>query len=573
MRWPWALASCVVVSAIAWAFAPILENSLVWDDGANLIAARPFWDAGLAGVGWAFRSVVAGHYQPLTWISYRLDSLISGATPRGLHASQILLHLLATVGVAALAATLARTKALASHAGLRGPAFPLLTAALFGLAPIRVESVAWATERRDLLGAVLTIAAVLVHLRTAPRDTSLSSGRWWVATLAAASALSRAQATLWVVLLLLDLWPLGRLRVQGPGFARGVLRLVEEKAMLIAIGTASAVAALWAQADAGALTAVAEHGLTARLVQVGYSLAFYPVATILPWAFDALLPLYQRPSSVPMTPWPFVGPAVAALLASGALLRRRAGALSTAWWSYVALVLPVTGLAQSGIQIVADRYAYLATVPIVILVTGGIVSAASRWVQLRQVAVWLLLIAGLASMALTTRRQTLVWRTDETIWRHVLDHAPSSLADNNLGQILLARGQPGEALFHLVRSLEQSPAYPRPWRALGKILELPPTPEAPPIAWVAATLERGLRHQPGLISARYISALAFARLGRIEQSRRELELVLRLDPQHSGARLALARLQGRSTGDTSESRGGAAVGREGEASPGSGPGL
>lgn len=573
MRWLWALASCVVVAAISWAFAPILENSLVWDDGANLIAARPFWDAGVAGVDWAFRSAVAGHYQPLTWISYRLDSLISGATPRGLHTTQILLHLLATVGVAALAATLARTTALASRAGLRGAAFPLLAAAVFGVTPIHVESVAWATERRDLLGAVLTIAAVLVHLRTAPRDTSISAGRWWVALLAAASALSRAQATLWVVLLLLDLWPLGRLQVREPGFVRGLLRLVEEKAILIAVGSASAVAALWAQTDAGALTAVAEHGLAARLVQVGYSLAFYPVATLLPWAFDALLPLYQRPSPLPMTPWPFVGPAVAALLASGALLRRRAGAVSTAWWSYVALVLPVTGLAQSGIQIVADRYAYLATVPIVLLVTGGIASAASRWVKWQQVAVWLLLIAGLASMALTTRRQTSVWRSDETFWRHVLDHAPSSLADNNLGQILLAQGEPGQALFHLVRSLEQSPAYPRPWRAVGKILELPPTPDAPPSAWVAAILERGLRHQPGLVSARYASALAMVRSGRIEHGRRELELVLRLDPQHSGARLALARLQRPSTGDASESRGGVGVGRQGEASEGRSSGL
>jgi tetratricopeptide (TPR) repeat protein len=209
----------------------------------------------------------------------------------------------------------------------------------------------------------------------------------------------------------------------------------------------------------------------------------------------------------------------------------------------------------------------------VLLVTGGIASAASRWVKWQQVAVWLLLIAGLASMALTTRRQTSVWRSDETLWRHVLDHAPSSLADNNLGQILLAQGEPGQALFHLVRSLEQSPAYPRPWRAVGKILELPPTPDAPPSAWVAAILERGLRHQPGLVSARYASALAMVRSGRIEHGRRELELVLRLDPQHSGARLALARLQRPSTGDASESRGGVGVGRQGEASEGRSSGL
>ena len=540
-------AAFVLALTIAGIYWPILDNTFVWDDGANLIGARQYWDQGLAGVRWAFQEPFFGHYQPLTWLSYQFDSFLTGATPRGVHATQIGLHLLVTLGVGVLAFVVARTPGLAHLGALRGFVFPWLAAALFGLAAVRVESVAWATERRDLLGAFLTIAALLLYLRTSPEEASPSLGaRLAVAGLAALSALARAQMTLPLVLLLFDVFLLRRL-VIGAGFCPGQLwRRIAEKAVLWAIAAASALAAIWAQASSGALTSVGEHGYLERLVQAFYGLAIYPLKALLPQLGGPLLPLYERPAPFPFWAPEFLLPALVSATALVALvvLRRRLPLLVLAVGAYLLLVLPVLGIAQSGIQLVADRYAYLATMPLVLWVAGALLELVRRhesvWVRAGIVA---LVASSLGSQAFLSWRQTAVWQDDASLWRHVLAHSESSLADNNYGQLLYGRGESGKALFHLTRCLEASPEYGRPWAALAAILEAPWPEGAPPAEWVASTLSKALAHQPGLGVARYATALAFLRQGDEDRAERELRRLLAVDKEHDGARLALFRLE------------------------------
>ncbi len=158
-----------------WVYAPTFGNGFVWDDNANLEGARPeLGRRPRRRSPGRFGEAFNGHYQPLTWLSYRLDILLSGGGPRGMHATQLLLHLLVTALVAALARALARTPALRDRPAFASPLFPLIAAALFALAPVRVESVAWITERRDLLGALFALAAVLLHLRASPADDAPS---------------------------------------------------------------------------------------------------------------------------------------------------------------------------------------------------------------------------------------------------------------------------------------------------------------------------------------------------------------------------------------------------------------
>lgn len=544
-----ALLSVAVVlgAAIVWAYAPILDNAFVWDDGGNLVAARARWDRGLQGVGWAFREPYGGHYQPLTWISYQMDAAISGATPRGVHATQGLLHLATTATVAWLAwllAGCAALRTLSPFADRRARALlALLAAALFALHPIRVESVAWATERRDLLSTLFALAALALHLRAAPTDASPSPARGRIALLHALSALSRAQMTLPLVLLLADLWPLRRL-AEEPDRLRGFLRLLREKWMSLAIAAASAAAAIWAQASHGALTSASEHGLLDRLVQAGYGLAFYPAAMLFGRTW---LPLYERPFPFVPTEPRLLLPALAALVALSVVwfLRRRLPALAVAVGAYLLLVLPVLGIAQSGIQLVADRYAYLSTVPLVLLAAGALVRFGASSGRAARPLLALGLAALLAAQALATHRQTRVWESDETLWRHVLDHSTSCLADNNLGYILYGRGEPGPALFHLVRSLERVPSYGRPWRGIAALLEAPTPADAPPALRVAETLERAAATQPASALPRYASALAWMRAGDERRAERELRRALAIDPSHEGARFALARLAAR----------------------------
>lgn len=544
-----ALSALALAVALLWAYAPILDNGLVWDDGANLISARAMWDRGIVGVAWAFREPFAGHYQPLTWISYQLDAALSGATPRGLHATQIALHLLVTCLVAWLAQVQARTPRLRTFQALQGPWFPLLSAALFSLAPIRVESVAWATERRDLLGAAFALAAAGVYLRTSPADLSPSRGRFAVAALLALSALSRAQMTLPFVLLALDGWPLDRLRSATESRSRALLLLLREKALLLTIAAASATAAIWAQTSSGALTSTTEHGLFERLVQAGYGLAYYPIAALVPHSFGAYLPLHERPAPFPLLAPAYLLPALAsvAFLLGVWFWRRRAPALAVACSSYALLVLPVLGLAQSGIQLVADRYAYLATVPLVLLLAGALAQtfgATNRRVTRGAIVLAVLLLV--AWSALITRHQTRVWHDDEVLWRHVLAHSESTLADNNLGQLLFARGEAGPALLHLTRALDRSPQYGRPWRALAAILEAPwpaDTPRELSKIWVAETLAQAAPYQGGFADAPFASGLAWLGVGETEKAESAFRRALAIDSAHDGARLALVRLE------------------------------
>ncbi len=511
------LAAVLLGGVIAWAYAPILDNGFVWDDGANLGIARAEWDRGPAGLAWAFREPFYGHYQPLTWVSYQIDAWLTGATPRGVHATQLILHLANTALVGRLAWVLAACPALGAVRALAQPrrrtAWAVLAAALFALHPIRVESVAWATERRDLLSTFFVLGALVLHVRASPVDTSPSPVRGRVALLHALAALSRAQVTLPFVLLLADLWPLRRLETPAdrPG---GLLRLVSEKGVSLAIAAASAAAALWAQASQGALTAAAEHGLPARLVQAGYGLAFYPAS----WLFGRTwLPLYERPVPFVATAPGHLLPALAAVgvLVGLWLLRRRIPPVAAACGAYLLLVLPVLGIAQAGVQLVADRYAYLATVPLVLLAAGAGVVLWSRLPgRAVRAPVALGLAALLAANTLATRRQTRVWQSDETLWRHVLAHSGSCLADNNLGYLLLSRGENGPALFHLVRSLERVPSYGRPWQGLVALLEAPRPADAPPAGWVVRTLERAAATQPASALARRSVALARSAAGR-----------------------------------------------------------
>lgn len=537
-------AAALLAAATLWAYAPVLYNGFVWDDGANLIAAREHWDQGLAGIVWAFTTPFFGHYQPLTWMSYQMDALLSGATPRGVHATNLVLHLLASGLVGALAWWFAKRRP--GTTDERGRLFrcataSLLGAGLFALHPIHVETVAWATERRDVLSTVLMLAAVLLHLHTSPRDASPSRSRGLVALLHALAALARAQMSLPFVLLALDVWPLGRAAPDASG-NRPWRRLVLEKVLSFAVAAASAAAALWAQASSGALTSVSEHGLLDRLVQAGYGLAFYPAALLYRphW-----LPLYERPYPFDPLAVRYLLPALAALLAVGALTlwHRRLPALATAGATYLLLVLPVAGFAQSGIQLVAERYAYLATVPFLVLAACAIAwllrDAARPQARLLPA---LAILAMCAVAAAATHRQARVWHDDESLWRHVLAHSGSCLADNNLGQILLARGESGPALLHLARSLERVPAYPRPWRALVVILEAPWPEGAPAKEWVAATLDRAASRAADPTRATYASALAWLRAGDFSKARSQLRRTLALEPGHEGASLALARL-------------------------------
>lgn len=449
-------AGLLCLAALAFfTFWPALANGFVWDDHENLVNNANYHD-----LRWCLTAFHGGHYQPLTWLSYMADHAVWGMEPRGYHLTSLLLHALNAVLFAFLARALIRTRAEEGQASLGG----LVAGAIFALHPMRVESVVWVTERRDVLSGAFCLLALLAYLR---KRLALS----WVAFLLSLLAKSLALA-LPVVLLALDWYPLGR-------SLRDTWR---EKLPFAALSALFGWLALRAQAAHGALIDTGSHGWPARIAQAAYGLAYYPRSMLAAW----WSPLHERPAVLHPGETQFLLSCIAVLAGATLLfvLRRRVPALVTAAVCYVALVAPVLGLAQSGVQLVADRYGYLACLSWAVLAGAGIAQLvhsrmpAIRWVTLvGTAAVLTFWISSSWSYAKT-------WHDDDRLWNAVLEHGPSAMAANNLGVSALERQDFPAAVERFVEALEILPTYGRAQKNLVDVLE------AQPAAIPQATLTR-----------------------------------------------------------------------------------
>ena len=456
----------LVTLAVFW---PALRNGFLnWDDDANILTNPHYRGLGWANLRWMFTTLRMGPYQPLSWLSLAVDYLFWGMNPLGYHLTNVLLH----------AANAALFYAVALRFASRGAApsgiSPRMTAALaallFALHPLRVESVAWVTERRDVLSGFFYLGAVYAYLRRHAEENP--SGHGWQAlcwisfTLALMS--KGIVMTLPLVFIVLDVYPLRRLPGGiGQWFKATYRRVWLEKVVYFLPAGIIALTAYVGQRQLGSLfvESAAAHGAKAC-----FGLAFYLWKTV--WPVD-LCPLYESP--VPFDPfaWPFLASAAAvALITMGLVLsRRRWPAGLTAWACYAATLAPVLGLVSFGSQLVADRYSYLSCLPWPILAASGF-----GWAWQRAGA-WSRFVLGLgAALALTglaglTWRQIGVWRDSQTLWEYTLRQRPrTSLAHTDLGNILAAQGKTAEAAAHYLESLSIRPDLPETHTNLGLLL-------------------------------------------------------------------------------------------------------
>lgn len=539
---PWLPAGALLLAAILCAvYAPVLANGFVWDDWTVVVGTRALRRATVEGLRWSFSASVMGHYHPLTWLSFTAGEGLFGDGPAGSHALNLALHLL-NAGLSGLLGDRLLRHARPEWSCRRRRAGALLAATLFALHPLRVESVAWATERRDVLSAAFVLGSLAAYVA---RGGARRPSAWYAASLClfALALLSKAQVTVPAVLLAIDVYPLGRL---GATTLRGRLaafgRLALEKLPFFTLSAAAAAAALWAQAQSGALVDIQAHPLPARAAQAAYGLVFYLRATFT----TAFSPLHERPVPLDWHEPRFVLSALACvLLAWGVVwLRRTWPALATASAAYVLLLLPVLGLFQSGVQLVAERYSYLACLGFALVAAAGIVDAwQGTRSRVRRGALALGVGAVALAWALLSHRQVRVFHDDETLWRQVLACGPSALAANNLGQILAGRGAYAEATLHLTRSLQIVPSYPRPWTALQALLEAPhQVVPAETARAIVPPLAASARLQPRSVVAWYTLGLARDRSGDLRGALGDLDAALRLDPGHRRAALARVRI-------------------------------
>jgi tetratricopeptide (TPR) repeat protein len=421
-------------------FSPALSNGFVeWDDYANLFENPGFRGLGWAQLRWMFTSTLMGHYIPVTWLTFGLDYTIWGMNPLGYHLTNVLLHAANVAAVYVIARRL-----LAAATALAGPALRVgaaIATLFFALHPLRAESVAWATERRDVLSALFFLLTVLAYLRAAETEGAARRRRLLLSVACYALALLSKSIvmTLPVVLVLLDLYPLRRLDGRPRTWASAAARPVwMEKVPYLVLGLAGAAGSLWAVASHDYLTSSARYGWAARLAMTGYSLAFYAEKTLLP---VALSPLYELPAAVHPLEARFLMRELAVIAISLAVLAaRRRWPAALALWVYYGLTLaPVSGIVHAGFQLSHDRYSYLSCLGWALLLGAG-VGAAARAGQTGALRPWygraaaLVAAAWILALGTLTWYQVQIWRDTETLWRHAVDaDAACAICQSNLG--------------------------------------------------------------------------------------------------------------------------------------------
>ncbi len=522
-----ALACLALVLACAWAFAPLRANGFVNYDDPKYLTENPLVQRGLsaAGLRWAFTNEQTANFHPLTWLSHMLDVELFGLDPGPHHLVSLGLHALA-----ACALCLA-LEALGLSLGAA-----LAVALLFAVHPLRVESVAWASERKDVLCALFFALALRAWAAWARHGRRTG---YALALLALALGLcAKAMlVTLPLVLLVLDRWPLERARSR---------RLVLEKLPFFALSAAFAALTVVTQRAAGAVRDQQRIGLAARLANAARSAAAYVAESVFP---SDLAVFYPHPAIARPDEPAWGAPALlalAALVAASALawrLRARLPALLAGWAWFLVMLLPVIGLVQVGEQARADRYTYLPSIGLALALVGALERLTRARPRARRA---LVLPAALALLLLgsATRAQARLWHDSRSLFSHALDvDEQNDVALLALAELDLQAGDHAAARAGYERALALRPDLGRAHNGLGIALQRQGQP-----ALARASFERALALDPGDPQAANNLGIACAQAGEGARALELFERAVRLRPgfgealrNRGGALLGLGR--------------------------------
>ena len=531
----WACLALMV--AILAVYAPVRHFDFVsWDDPIyvkdNLhVAAGLTWQ----GVSWAFTTMHAGYWLPLIWLSHMLDVQFYGLSAGGHHVTNVLLHIANTLLLFGLLRRMTGT--------LGRSAF---VAGLFALHPLHVESVAWITERKDVLSTLFWMLAMWAYVAWVRRPSR--EGYLVVLLLFALGLMAKPMVvTLPLALLLLDFWPLGRVGAGAGAEQRTVwLRLVREKLPLFGLAVASGIVTFVAQRSVGA---VGDLGALPVSYRVGNALISY-VAYIGKMLWPArLAAFYSFPrglSGWSMSGWSVFG-AILALAAVSILVMRAARRhpyLPMGWLWYVGTLVPAIGLVQVGGQAMADRFTYVPLIGLFLMIAWGSSDLLTRWPARR---IPLAAAAGLilAACAVTASGQVQYWKNSTSLWTHALEAAAeNAFIDNQLAGALLEQGRYDEAVALHSRALQLMPDdadeqnnFANDLTHHGKIAE------------AIAHYTEALRINPRFAEAHNNLANAFVRQGKADEAFAHYSEALRIKPDYAEAHNGLGALlagQGRS---------------------------
>jgi protein O-mannosyl-transferase len=542
------LALVVVVMTFA-VFSPALQAGFLdWDEDPLLIKNLAYRGLGPTQLRWMLTTTRMGHYMPVTWISYSWDYALWGMKPFGYHLTNVLLHCASAavfylVALRLLSAALSPmpspptggegTSPLPLPSGERvgARAAAMFAALLWAVHPLRVESVAWITERRDVLSGLFFLLAVLAYLAYCGQEGLGSRRRelYWLSLgwFALGLGSKGIVATLPAVLLLLDVYPLRR--ISDRASAR---RVLVEKIPFAVLALAAVAVGFWAVVRGGGMTPLSQLGWVERIAMSFYALGFYLLKTVWP---TGLSPLYTLPAPLDPFAWPFLLSAavIVSITAAAVMLRRRWPALLAAWVSYVLILLPVVGLAHNGYQIAADRYTYLPALGLALLAGGIIASAGRAWAGGRfRIVTAVLAALVIASLGTAAWTQARLWHDGVTLWEHAVALDPASgIAHANLGGELIHQGRPAEAIKEFDEAIRLRPGYAEAYLYLGVLMA-----QQGSLGDAVGLFSRALELRPRFADAHNNLGVTLARAGRFRDAEAHFREAARLDPDSAEMR-------------------------------------
>ena len=452
----------VLALATIIAFEQVWRNEFVGYDDDVYVTENTHVNGGITrqSVIWAFTTPHHYMWHPLTSLSHMLDCQLFGLNPVGHHLTSLLLHIASGLLLFWI------LKRMTGAIWLSG-----FVAAVFAVHPLQVESVAWVAERKNVLCGFFWMLTIAAYIRYVERPRI---GRYLLVVLVFFLGLMAKPmaVTLPFVLLLLDYWPLCRLRrarqnesedlpqskSEKAGYQSLSLRgLVAEKIPLFILAAILSVITFIAQQRGGTMTAIEHLPLNIRIANALVSYLSYIGKMVYP---SGLAVLYPHRNDDLMTWQPIVCFIILAVVSAGIIhIARRRRFLAAGWLWYLGTLVPVIGLVQVGGQAMADRYTYLPSIGIFIMVAWGAAELPGRW-RYRKIGLGITAGVILVALLICTRMQMRYWRDDFALFGHAIEVTKdNAVMHNNFGNALHDKGLSDEAIKHFDKALRISPLY------------------------------------------------------------------------------------------------------------------
>ena len=533
----------VVITFVA--FEQVRTCAFINFDDNTYVTENLYVQSGLTleGVIWAFGKIHAGHWHPLTWVSHMLDFQLYGLKPSGHHLTNLVFH---------IANTLLLFFVLRRMTGALWRS--CFVAALFALHPLRVESVAWVAERKDVLSTFFWMLTMWAYIGYVERP---KLHRYLLALLFFALGLMSKPTlvTLPFVLLLLDYWPLGRFQLSRSRMSPEspisksinlsdrismALRLIREKAPFFALCAVSIVLTIFAARRGEAIGTLENYRLDMRVANALVSYVSYIGKMIWPSHLSIFYP-YQE--MLPL--WKVVGAGLLLISLSVLVIRvvHKLPYLAVGWFWYLGTLVPVIGLVQVGMQAMADRFTYIPFIGLFIMISYGVAELSAAW---RHRRIILSISAGLlfSILMIVTRVQVQYWQNTIVLFQHSLGVSEDNyLSHTILGIALSGQGKTQEAIDHFNEALRIKPDFLGAHYSLGAAFEQ----EGKDQEAMEQYLEV-LRTQPDRPEAHYNLGVLLFRQGKNQEAVDHFKEALRIKPDYTGAHKSLGavlRSQGR----------------------------